>query len=137
MKSLALLTLASSVLLFTGCATNVNSVQRAQPQAGPNIVDDQRIITDQSLAKALRVLSINEGQVSGNLLKIQATLENGKNSARTFKYKFEWIGDDGMEVSSPANSWRVLTFQGRETRAISAVAASPRAVDFRLKLQEP
>ncbi len=136
MKSAALLVLASAALLFTGC-TNVNTVQRAQPEAAPSTVADQRIITDKSLGRALSVVSVNESKVSGNLLKIQVTLENHKNSTRTYKYKFEWIGDDGMEVSSPANSWRVITFQGREVLAVSAVSTSPRAVDFRLKLQEP
>ncbi|SRR5690606_3989669 len=136
MKSAALLVLASSALLLAGCATNVNTVQRAEPQAAPSLVNDRRVVTDQTLAKAVNIIAVNEATVSGDLLKIQVTLQNRKNSTRTYKYRFEWIGDDGMELSSPGNSWRVLTFQGGEVRAISAVATSPRAVDFRLKLQE-
>lgn len=135
MKSAALLALGAAALLFAGCQ-NVNTVERAQPLAAPTLVNDQRIVTDQTLARALKVVSINEAKVSGDLLKIQATLQNTKNSDRTFKYRFEWIGEDGMEVSAPGNGWRVITFQGGEVRAISAVATSPRVVDFRLKLQE-
>lgn len=135
MKSAALLVLGAAALLFAGCQ-NVNTVQRAQPESTPSLVEDRRVVTDQTLARALKVISINEAKVSGDLLKIQATLQNTKSRDRTFKYRFEWIGADGMEVSAPGNGWRVITFQGGEVRAISAVATSPRVVDFRLKLQE-
>lgn len=135
MKSAALLALGAALLL-AGCQS-VNTVQRAQPQAQPNLVNDQRVITDQTLARAIGVVAINEAKVSGDLLKVQATLENRKSSARTVKYKFDWIGDDGMEISSPGNSWKTVTLQGGETRAVSSVATSPRVVDFRIKLQEP
>jgi len=125
-----------ALVAFTGCATNVNSVERAQPMATPDYISDKRVITDNTLARTVRVNSVNQATVSGNLLKVQATLENLKNNARTVRYKFEWIDQSGMSVGSPNETWKTISIPGRDTTTISTVAVSPRAVDFVLKLSE-
>ncbi len=128
--------LIAGTLLATGCASNVNTYERAESQAAPNYVNDKRIITDNTLAGTFRVASLNQATVSGNLLKVQATVENLKNSQRRLNYKFEWIDVDGMAIDSPNEVWKTLLFQGRETQNISTVSINPRAVDFRLKFRE-
>lgn len=128
--------LAALGLLFAGCATNVNTVERAQSQATPNYVADKRVITDNTLANTFRVLSVNQTTVSGNLLKIQVTVENLRSSLKTLNYKFEWTDKDGMAVGSPNETWKTIQVEGRETQTITTVAVSPRAVDFLLKLRE-
>jgi len=127
---------AGLLAVLAGCSTNVNTVERAQSQATPNYIADKRVITDNTLARTVRVDAINEGTVSGNLIKIQATVTNLKSDLRSVRYKFEWIDKDGMAVNGPTEGWRVLQLQGRETLDISSVAVSPRAVDFRLKFSE-
>jgi uncharacterized protein YcfL len=122
-------------LLFGGCQ-NVNTYENAESRATPTYVADKRVITDNTLAGAVRVVSVNQATVSGNLLKIQATVENLKSSPRTVNYKFEWVDVDGMAVNSPNETWKSLTLQGRETSTISTVSISPKAVDFRLKFRE-
>ena len=128
--------LAALGLLFAGCATNVNTVERAQSQATPSYIADKRVITDNTLANTFRVVAINQTTVSGNLLKLQATVENLRNSTKTLNYKFEWIDKDGMAIDSPNETWKTMLFEGRETKTISTVAINPRAVDFTLKLRE-
>ncbi len=129
--------LAVGIVLFaSGCATNVNSYERAESQATPNVIADKRVITDNTLAGTVRVVSINQSTVSGNLIKIQATVENLRNSERTVNYKFEWIDQDGMALDSANETWKTLRLQGRETASISTVSISPKAVDFRLKFRE-
>ena len=123
-------------LVLTGCATNVNTYERADSLAAPSYVADKRVITDNTLAGTFRVVSINQGAVSGNLLKVQATVENLKNKTRTLNYKFEWVDVNGMAVDSPNETWKAILLQGRETQTISTVAVSPKAVDFRLKFRE-
>lgn len=123
-------------LLAGGCATSVNTVTRAEPQALPNYVGDQRVITDASLGRKVAIVSVNEAKVSGNLLKIQVTLENKSRKPQAFTYKFDWISDEGMELSGPTGGWKQIQLEGREQRAVSATATSPSAVDFRLKLRE-
>lgn len=133
--SLAGLT-AGLAALLSGCATNVNTYERAESQASPNYVADKRVITDNSLAGTFRVVAINQATVSGNLLKIQATVENLKSSTRTLNYKFEWVDVDGMALDSSNETWKALRLQGRETATINTVSVNPRAVDFRLKFRE-
>lgn len=128
--------LIAGALLATGCASNVNTYERAESQAAPNYVNDKRVITDNTLAGTFRVVSLNQATVSGNLLKIQATVENLKNSQRRLNYKFEWIDVDGMAIDSPNEVWKSQLFQGRETLTLSTVSINPRAVDFRLKFRE-
>lgn len=127
---------ACLLLALTGCNT-VNTVERSAPEARPGFVEDKRVETDRSLTRNLVIQSINESTVSGDLLKIQVTLENTSRSVRSFNYKFEWIAEDGMEVRSVISGWRSVELAGREVKSISGVATSPAAVDFRLKLIEP
>jgi len=127
---------AGLALALTGCSTNVNTYERAESQAEPSYVADKRVITDNTLAGTFRVVSINQATVSGNLLKVQATVANLKNKLRTLNYKFEWVDVNGMAVDSPNETWKAIQLQGRETQTISTVAVSPKAVDFRLKFRE-
>lgn len=134
-KSFCILGALISVVGLTGCRS-VNTIERSQSRANPNYVDDQRVITDNSANRNLTIVSVIEGQVSGDLLKIQATVQNNSRNDRDFNYMFEWILDDGMVHQGAVGGWRKLNLQGGETRSISGVATSPRAVDFRLKVQE-
>jgi uncharacterized protein YcfL len=132
----AVVGLAALGLFASGCAHSVNTVSRAEAQASPNYVNDQRVITDSTLGRKVGIVSVNDGKVSGDLLKVQVTLENKSARPQAFTYKFDWIADDGMEISAPTGGWKQVQLEGREVRAVSAVATNPRAVDFRLKLRE-
>ena len=129
------LAVTALALLFGGCQ-NVNTYENAESRATPTYVADKRVVTDNTLAGTVRVVSINQATVSGNLLKIQATVENLKSSVRTVNYKFEWTDQDGMATNGIVQSWQPLVFAGRETLTVSSVAISPKAVDFKLKLVE-
>jgi uncharacterized protein YcfL len=135
MKIPALLALLTA-LLASGCTSSVNTVSRAEPSATPTIVADQRVVTDQSLARKLAIVSVNEATVSGDLLKIQVTLENLSAKPQAFTYKFDWIARDGMELTGPTGGWKQIQLEGREVRAVSAIAPAPSAADFRLKIRE-
>ena len=136
MKLLLASAALAAALLASGCAHSVNTVSRAEPQATPNYVNDQRVITDSTLGRKVGVVEVIDNKVSGNLLKVQVTLENRSSKPQAFTYKFDWIGQDGMELSSPIGGWKQIQLEGRETRAVAATATSPAATDFRLKLRE-
>ncbi|WP_404424927.1 DUF1425 domain-containing protein [Nibricoccus sp. IMCC34717] len=126
-----------AVLLGAGCATqNVNTVSRANEQAAPNFIADKRVVTDASLAGKVRILAVNEGKVSGDHLKIQVRIENNKSKTVMFRYRVEWVDANGMMLPTPTDLWKPFTLQGREQSVIEAVAVSPKAVDFVLKIQE-
>ncbi len=136
MKTALSLLLAGLALGAAGCATSVNTVTRAEPTATPDYVADQRVLTDATLARKIGIVSVNQSRVSGDLLKIQVTLENRSSRPQAVTYKFDWIGADGMEQTSPVGGWKQIQLEGRETRAVSAIATRPTAADFRLKLRE-
>lgn len=136
MKTIPVLVALAGLAFTAGCATNVNTVSRAQSEATPTYVADKRVITDSTLAGLVRIISVNESVVSGNLKKVQVTLENAKNNARAISYKFEWTDQDGMATNAITQQWQTLAFNGRETLTVSSTAISPKAVDFTLKLQE-
>lgn len=135
-RVLALSLFIAMLGLSMGCST-VNTVERSEQIGTPTYVNDKRVITDQSLNATVRVLSVNESIVSGNLRRIQVMVQNTRNSARSFSYRFEWFDVDGMQVTTSSNAWQSRRIQGKESIALAAVAPNPRAVDFVLKLQEP
>lgn len=135
-KSLLFPSLAGVVLLsalaLSGC-NSVNTVERAEPLATPNVIADRRVESDPSLARKVSVVQVVESK-TGDLMRVQVALFNKTYDYAQFNYQFIWIEEDGMAVTSPAPVWRPGQINGRETIFVSSVAPTPRAVDFQLKL---
>lgn len=132
MKIFALLPL---LLVLAGCNSPVNTIEPNNPNATPTLVDSRVDIFDNSLAKRLSLVSVNEAQ-AGDLLQIQATFRNRQVRARPFAYQFQWIRQNGMVVTSPEPVWQTATTEGGQTISISGTAPRPDVVDFRLSLRE-
>lgn len=126
---------ALASLAIVGCSTPVNTIDNANPNATPQIVDSRVDIFDNNLAKRLSLVSVNEAQL-GDLLQIQVTFRNMQVKPRSFGYQFQWIQQNGMVVTSPGPVWQMATVEGGQTIAVSAVAPKPSVVDFRLSLRE-
>ena len=127
--------IVSLVVVFgSGCAT-VNSAERSAPLAQKNSIELTKVITDSTLKRKVQIVGLNEAIVSGNMLKVQAELQNRTNSHQEFFYSFDWFDADGMLVSSPRGGWRRASIQAREFKTITAVTPTPSTVDFRLKLK--
>ena len=92
MKKLLAVFLAA--LTLAGCSS-VNTVERADPQSRPQMVNDKRIVTDDDLNDYAYVAGVNESIVGGNLLKIQVKLVNTSTAYRTVNYKFSWFDESG------------------------------------------
>jgi uncharacterized protein YcfL len=120
---------------IAGCTTATNTYERSAPLASPTGVPVSKIIGDESLGRTFQITGINQTTVSGNLLKMQATVENLETRIRTLNYKIEWIDDTGMSIDSTNETWKSIQLQGRESQTIQSVAINPRAVDFRIKLR--
>ena len=137
MKKLFMTMSVSLILLLVGCRAATGTVERAQPVGIPQTVEDKRVMPDMSLRGKIAVIQVNEGVVSGDLIKGQVILRNRKSSSQTINYAWEWYDTNGMLVPSVSSSYKQLRFAGDEQKAISAIAPKPQAVDFVLKLQEP
>ncbi len=120
---------------IAGCTTATNTYERSAPRANIVGVPFTKIIGDESLGRIFQVTGINQSTVSGNLLKVQATVENIDTKIRTLNYKIEWIDDSGMSIESVNEAWKSIQLQGRESQTIQSVAINPKAVDFRIKLR--
>lgn len=124
-----------SMVIIAGCRTATNTYEQAAPQAVSSAVSISKVIGDESLLRSIQMTSVVQSTVSGNLRKMQATVENLDSKVRTLNYKIEWIDDSGMAIDSANEGWRTIQLQGRESQSIQSVAVSPKAVDFRLKLR--
>lgn len=125
-----------SAFLLSACSNSVNTVERADALASPDMIADKRVVTDPSLGRKVSIVGVNQG-ATGNLLRIQVEVENKTYSPQSFNYQFSWIDQDGFEVTSPAPIWKSAQVNGRERTFLSAIAPNPRVVDFRLNLLEP
>ena len=124
------------IVLLSGCTSTVNTVSRSDNIGAANTVSDKRVVTDYQLGKAISILQVSEGMVSGNLTKVQVRLASNRSRAMNVNYAFVWYDLNGMEVSSSSSGWKSTRFQGKEEKAISSIGPNPNAVDFVLKLQE-
>ncbi len=119
-----------------GCRSSVTSVERADPVGSAQVVEDKRVQPDLTLRKKISIVQVNEGVVSGDLAKAQVVLSNRKSHSITVNYAFEWFDRDGLLVNE-TTVWKPLPLAGKEQKAVTAVAPTPDAVDFVLKIQEP
>jgi len=71
---------------------------------------------------------------AGELLKIDANLNNDSSSVKRVSYKFRWIDREGMRAAEE-EVWKPLMMYENSSQVITAVAPSNKAVDFRLVLQ--
>ena len=138
MKRFLEMPIVATILVATllGCHDNsVNTTERAEPTFHPTPVADKRIIFDQQLADIATVTGVRQATVSGDMLKIQVDITNLKTNPTSFNYIFEWYDPEGMIINTPMSTWQSQTIEGHETVAITGIAPTPTAKDFKLKLQ--
>ena len=70
---------------------------------------------------------------TGDLIKIDANLNNDSKTVKRVSYKFRWIDREGMRAAEE-ESWKPLLLYENSNYVVSAVAPSNKAVDFRLIL---
>ena len=88
-----------------------------------------------TLANRLAVEALQDKKV-GDLLYVQATLENGWKFELDFQYKIKWFDRDGFEVAPESQPWRQLVMAGRSQNNVQAVAPNPSAVRYEIWVRE-
>jgi uncharacterized protein YcfL len=137
MKTRILLPLAGAALLvLCGCHTSMNTIENAQKEGQRQMISDQRVVTDASLAKKVSFVGINQTMTPGGVIKVQIELLNNKRSLQRFSYRFEWFDASGMQVNNVASPTIPDQIEGGESKFISSVAPSPVCKDFRVKFLE-
>jgi uncharacterized protein YcfL len=71
---------------------------------------------------------------SGDLLKIDANLNNDSRSVKRISYKFRWIDREGMRAWEE-EAWKPLLIYDNANLVINTVSPTEKAADFRLILR--
>lgn len=140
MKTTWILAVLGATMLASACATKKGFEQPGFAFGCP--IGEQKVGSMDDLVRAKtsmegRRTTIQTTEMrcskSGDLLKIEANLNNDSSSVKRLSYKFRWIDREGMRAAEE-ESWKPLMLYNNSNMVISTVAPSPKAVDFRLIL---
>ena len=135
-----MLTAVAAAALVAGCATKKGFEQPGFAFGCP--IGDAKVSSMDDLVK---LKTVSEGRrttiqatemrctKTGDLLKIDTSLNNDSSKVKRIAYKFRWIDREGMRAAEE-ESWKPLMLYENSNYVISAVAPSGKAVDFRLVL---
>lgn len=124
--------------LGLGCSsTTVNTTEPAVPVARREMLSDQRVTTDRSLARAVRVCGVNTAFDAQGFLKVQVEVENTTRRPKRFTYRVQWFDAQGMLIQLPTATAVPRTLEGGEVGYITATAPTTQVRDFRILFLEP
>lgn len=99
-----------------------------------------------SMDDLVRVKTVSEGRrttvqatevrcsKTGDLLKIDANLNNDSKSVKRISYKFRWIDREGMRAWEE-ESWKPLLMHENSNLVLNTISPTNKAADFRLILR--
>jgi uncharacterized protein YcfL len=140
MKTTWTLAACAALLFAGGCATKKGFEQPGFAFGCP--IGETKVSSMDELVKAKtsmegRRTTIQPTEMrctkAGDLLKIDANLNNDSKSVKRIAYKFRWIDREGMRAWEE-ESWKPLMLYENSNLVVNAVAPTPKAVDFRLIL---
>ena len=130
----------AATALIAGCATKKGFEQPGYAFGCP--IGDQKVGSMDDLVKAKTAMEGRRTTIqptemrctrAGDLLKIDANLNNDSSSVKRISYKFRWIDREGMRAADE-ESWKPLMLYNNSNMMVSTVAPNAKAVDFRLIL---
>ncbi len=72
-------------------------------------------------------------QRRNDVLVVQAEVMNTQPGDLRLYYRFRWVDAGGMQVGD-GETWKPLTFLGRQTQFIKGTAYGPQATDFQIEM---
>jgi uncharacterized protein YcfL len=140
MKGKLVFAALAATALVAGCATKKGFEQPGYAYGCP--IGDQKVGSMDDLVKAKTAMEGRRTTIqptemrctkAGDLLKIDANLNNDSSSVKRIAYKFRWIDREGMRAAEE-ETWKPLMLYNNSNMMISTVAPNAKAVDFRLIL---
>ena len=141
MKHAWMLAAARAAAHAAGCATKKGFEVPGQAFGCP--IGDQKISSMEDLVKAKVVMEGSRTTVmptemrcsrAGDLLKIDANLNNDSRSVKRISYKFRWIDREGMRAWEE-EAWKPLMLYDNSNLMVNSVAPTNKVADFRLILR--
>jgi uncharacterized protein YcfL len=127
--------------LGAGCAAKKGFEVPGQAFGCP--VGEQKIASMDDLVKAKVVMEGSRTTVvptemrctkAGDLLRIDANLNNDSRSVKRISYKFRWIDREGMRAWEE-ETWKPLLLYDNSNLMVNTVAPTNKVADFRLILR--
>src|SRR3954452_16065432 len=140
MKTTLTLAALVTMALAAGCATKKGFEQPGFAFGCP--LGDAKVSSMDDLVKVKTAMEGRRTTIqptelrctkTGDLMKIDANLNNDSSSVKRVAYKFRWIDREGMRAAEE-ESWKPLMLYNNSNLMISTIAPNPKAVDFRLIL---
>jgi uncharacterized protein YcfL len=129
MRWILLAAVLAAMVALPGCG--VTTVSTGDPVATG--VAFSQVRKDPGMSNEVAVVDVRKFD-RGGVLMAQVTVRNQGLSKRTFRYRFEFVAADGMQVGELSSVWRQETVLAGESRTLSQPAAGRDATDFRLVL---
>jgi uncharacterized protein YcfL len=140
-RKLKIAAAAAGLLLATGCATKKGFEVPGFAYGCP--IGEAKVGSMDDLVKAKVVTEGRRSTVvatevrctkSGDLIKIDANLNNDSRSVKRVAYKFRWIDREGMRAWEE-EPWKPLMLYDNSNHVINTVSPTNKAADFRLILR--
>lgn len=127
--------------MAAGCVTHVEPFGAPQPEpppkpvpapAGTQAVTDNRVIIDPALAHTIRLVKIASSTSRDGYLKVQLNIQNMTGSYKQFRYRVDWIGEDGLSLPMAESVPMEWTLLKQETSFLALTSPTPAARSFRV-----
>ena len=141
MKHAGMILVVALSALAAGCASKKGFEQPGYAFGCP--IGEAKVSSMDDLVK---VKTVSEGRRTtiqatelrcsrtGDLMKIDANLNNDSKSVKRIAYKFRWIDREGMRAADE-ESWKPLMMYENSNMVINTISPSNKAADFRLILR--
>jgi uncharacterized protein YcfL len=149
MKKIMMTGIAILGLLLVGCQDTVNTVGNRESHMKRNKVDTSRVSTDSFINRRLKIERVDKRVQPDGLLMVQVTAKNVRtgffselgswfmnDNPYKITYRFSWLDENGMEVSTAASTWIPMTVVPGDTIRLQAMSPNSRCRDFILSLRE-
>lgn len=126
-----------AAVLLAGCAApNTTGITASVAPDGTGVYQQYLQADNTRLARQVLVRDIRCDQTANGHMRASATLTSARNKSMQIQAKFAWFDAAGFEIDPDAETWRVITIEGRDTRPLVGVAPSPAAESFRIRVRE-
>ena len=141
MKWTCIITALLVAVLAAGCAAKKGFEKPGFAYGCP--IGDTKIGSMEDLVKAKVLMEGKRTTIqatemrctmTGDLLKIDANLNNDSSKVKRINYKFRWIDREGMRAWEE-EVWKPLLMNENTNIVVTGIAPTNKAVDYRLILQ--
>jgi uncharacterized protein YcfL len=133
---------AAALAVLAGCATKKGFEVPGFAYGCP--IGDVKVSSMDDLVKAkvlnegrrstVQATEVRCSKAAGDLLKIDANLNNDSKAVKRVSYKFRWIDREGMRAWEE-EPWKPLLLYDNSNLVVNTISPTNKAVDFRLILR--